>query len=660
MAYSIGVKPNWIKNNSFSLHSSDNASQENLQYLLVESQNHCEEKTYFWHIGVKILSKVGIEKISKLTFNFDPSYQQIVIHEIKVFRNNQWSDHLRTSQFRLLQREENLENHLYSGNLTLVYFFEDIRVGDIIEYSFSYKGENPVFSPYYADTFCLQDNVPLEKIFHRILADPNRSLSFKPFYTDLKPIITDLSPSLREWTWETYDTSPFSCETNEPAWHEKISRVEISQYKNWEEVAKKIYPFYSLPEEFTNSPCPEMKQLVEMWKNSTQDPSKRALLALHFVQDEIRYMGFEDGTGAIKPRDPQTVFKQRFGDCKDKVLLLQALLYLMDISSNPVLVSSRKGFNLDESIPAHNNFDHVVLLIELNGSNYWVDPTLYHQGGTLSTCFIHNYYWGLPISEKTTSLVSIPYQKSEKPTEIHKIFKLTSVESAVLKRTIKYHGALADIHRSIFENDGIKNTTEMHLKIIQDHYGKAVSLSPLNIIDDREKNVLTVSEEYQISTRTQSKQKLLDIRSEIVWDYFDRQVKPERSSPYALAQSLWIQEYIEIISPFSKWTLFLGDLDRKHDSFHFRYKSRMEDTKTSIFYELKNLKDHVTTASIPDYCKIFKEIEPKATLTVLIFDPKFQIQKNSSALHFIYGIIGSLFWIFKFFAYLRKKKNTTL
>jgi transglutaminase-like putative cysteine protease len=47
---------------------------------------------------------------------------------------------------------------------------------------------------------------------------------------------------------------------------------------------------------------------------------------INYVQDDIRYMGVESGIGSIKPFAPEEVAKRRYGDCKDKSLLLVSLL----------------------------------------------------------------------------------------------------------------------------------------------------------------------------------------------------------------------------------------------------------------------------------------------------------------------------------------------
>src|SRR5207245_3226925 len=71
-----------------------------------------------------------------------------------------------------------------------------------------------------------------------------------------------------------------------------------------------------------------------------ESAEQRVLQALRFVQDEIRYMGVEIGVNSHMPYSPATVVKRRYGDCKDKTLLLITMLRALGISARPALVST--------------------------------------------------------------------------------------------------------------------------------------------------------------------------------------------------------------------------------------------------------------------------------------------------------------------------------
>lgn len=61
-----------------------------------------------------------------------------------MLRQGVYLDRLEPNELRLFQREPDLEHFLYSGTKTAYLILPDIRVGDILEYSYSTIGNNPV------------------------------------------------------------------------------------------------------------------------------------------------------------------------------------------------------------------------------------------------------------------------------------------------------------------------------------------------------------------------------------------------------------------------------------------------------------------------------------------------------------------------------------
>lgn len=616
---STGAAPSWVKSYDFSLGEIEvKPSQVNLQYLLIDTQRNWEEQILYCHYVVKTLTKRGVEHISQLAIDFDPSYTQLVMHSIRIFREGKWLDRLEKTRCNLIQRETDLERNLYNGDLTLVYFLEDIREGDIVEYSYSLKGAHPLFSSHYTDKVYMQRDFSVEKIAHRTLADPKFSFLIKPTHTAIEPKICDLSPSLREWCWESSDTPPYSYEENQPVWHNPPIYIEMSQYLTWEEVVKKFYPFYVLPSDFSDSIPLEMGELIEKWKISTPDATKRALLALRFVQDQIRYLGIEEGMRAFKPTDPCLTFQRRFGDCKDKTFLLHALLQLMEIPSSPLLVHTGLGKRLLEALPAPSIFDHIVLQIEIDGTAYYVDPTYNLQGGSLQTNFFPDYGWGLILSKDSKDLISLPKVVFKNPTEIDTSFILETEDIAHLKIKSVFHGSQADQWRGVLEWYGLKKIEEGFLTKMQEIYGGASLDAPIQIVDNREKNITILTESYRVPTETLSDRKSIKIFSYILRDYVDGQINPERASPYQLSYPMWVKERIHVDNPFGRWDRFEQDYKTDHESLLYSLSTRIEKNRASFDLELKHLQDHVPKHSLQDYWCMIHEIARESPYDLLI------------------------------------------
>ncbi len=70
-----------------------------------------------------------------------------------------------------------------------------------------------------------------------------------------------------------------------------------------------------------------------------------------FVQKDIRYFIIEMGMGGYQPHPAADIFRNRYGDCKDKATLLSAMLSSVGIHSAIVIVDTRRGV-IDPAAPS--------------------------------------------------------------------------------------------------------------------------------------------------------------------------------------------------------------------------------------------------------------------------------------------------------------------
>lgn len=605
--FSEGPVPAWVKPCEFPLDPTVKPSQINEQILLIDEQTHWEEQTTYYHRASKFLTQSGAHDFTQIHVEFDPDYERVIFHNLRVLRDGKWSDRLQSSTYKVIQKEEGLENNLYEGVNSLVYFPSDVRVGDVIEYSYSIVGADPVFSAHYDDELYLQQSQAVEKIFYRTLIDPARGLAMKPFNTSLQPQKAELSPHLQEWTWEVLESSPCVREDDTPGWFDPRARVQLSTYKTWQDVASVHHPLYALPEDFV--PSEEMTSCVSQWKAQAEGDTDRAALAIRFVQNEVKYLGFEQGIGGYKPTDPRQVFSRRSGDCKDKVLLLQTLLKLLDIDSLPVLVNADRGKNLPEDLP-NPGFNHVVLRIDIGGKSYWVEVTMTHQTGSLEDNFFPNYYWGLPISQETTELIPLPTTLPKHAEEVYTSIVVKSPRLAELKETKVWHDEAADQIRHLIEDIGLSELSKGALERVQKWYKGAKEIEPTQVVDDRENNTITATAAYEISPRARPGKRFLKLVSMIHEYALDTGINPGRSCPYRLSYPTWVKEHIHVENPLESWGLDVEEMHHEDAAIKYDYSMKKEGHVADIDFELKHLQDHVPVETIPEYWDFINEFEP--------------------------------------------------
>ena len=89
----------------------------------------------------------------------------------------------------------------------------------------------------------------------------------------------------------------------------------------------------------------------------------RAEAIAEFVQKDIRYFVIEKGIGGNQPHPAAEVFRNRYGDCKDKSTLLAAMLSTVGLRSILVLVDTERGFVDPEAPSVYGN--HAIAAIEI-------------------------------------------------------------------------------------------------------------------------------------------------------------------------------------------------------------------------------------------------------------------------------------------------------
>jgi hypothetical protein len=82
-----------------------------------------------------------------------------------------------------------------------------------------------------------------------------------------------------------------------------------------------------------------------------------------FVQKQIRYFAIELGIGGYQPHYAADIFRNRYGDCKDKATLLTAMLSAVGVHATLVVVDTDRGV-IDPDAPSIVG-NHVIAAIEI-------------------------------------------------------------------------------------------------------------------------------------------------------------------------------------------------------------------------------------------------------------------------------------------------------
>jgi hypothetical protein len=178
--------------------------------------------------------------------------------------------------------------------------------------------------------------------------------------------------------WEIKDVPALDLENIHatPDWGALAARVSIqwgdTAVKGTENQWHAIGRWQEQLEEHRHDPTPEIAAKAQELTAGVTDFYTKLSRITQYIQENIRYFVVERGIGGWQPHFAADIYRNRYGDCKDKATLLISMLQAVGIRAHSLSVDHRRGF-VDPAAPSRFS-DHMIAAIELpDGDN---DPRL--------------------------------------------------------------------------------------------------------------------------------------------------------------------------------------------------------------------------------------------------------------------------------------------
>lgn len=137
---------------------------------------------------------------------------------------------------------------------------------------------------------------------------------------------------------------------------------------------KDLYKWYkSLVDSMADEPSIFKEKVAELTENAQTDEEKIKNI-YYWIQDNIRYIAFEDGLAGFKPDESQNVFKKRYGDCKGMANLTKQMLIAAGFDARLTWLGTKR-IAYDYSIPSLSVDNHMICTVFYNGKKIYLDGT---------------------------------------------------------------------------------------------------------------------------------------------------------------------------------------------------------------------------------------------------------------------------------------------
>jgi transglutaminase-like putative cysteine protease len=476
-------------------------------HLLVDQQTRVGarpgEVERYVHQATRVLSEAGTQAASDVRIAFDPHFQRLTLHGVWLHRAGRpRRPVLQARQVKVIQQEQGLEEQLYDGSLTALFFVPDVRAGDVVELAYTLTGDNPVFGGRFSDSLETRYGVPVEHWRQRLLWPARRTLVVTPHGTPLAPAVTPLPDGAREYVWEQRAVPALTPDDGLPTGFDPWPWVQLSEWADWGAVVDWALPLYEAPQRL---PRPLAREVARLGAAAGEDEGARLLAALRFVQDEVRYLGIELGPNSHQPHRPAQVLARRFGDCKDKSLLLVTLLRALGLSAEPALVHTELRASLDAWHATPLAFDHVIVRARAGGREVWVDPTRSLERGGLAALQPPPFARALVLTPGSRGLTPMPAPEAERPLlEVEEVYREEAPEKGQavgptrLTVTTTYRGTEADGMRYQLATTPRADLARDYLNYYARSAPGLESAGGLEVQDAPQEGTLTVVERYTL------------------------------------------------------------------------------------------------------------------------------------------------------------------
>lgn len=610
-AYKTGAAPAWVLPVAAEA-AADPAWQPqrgSVAYLLRDTQTRVDArgKVTFMHLATKALDGSGVEKAANLSINFDPTYQRLTIHTINVIRDGKVIPRLAGARVKLLQRETELDYLIYDGSQTASVLLDDIRIGDIVDYSFSLDGANPVFKGKVSSRVDIAWAVPMDRSFVRLLMPLNRPLRVTTHNSTLQPAISE-ADGYRDYRWDQRNIAAVKVDKGAPEWFNPYAAVQWTEFADWASVVAWSLPLYQPPAR----PGPALRAELERIARENSGAESRTAAVLRLVQREVRYMGIEVGPGSHAPSAPDQVWLRRFGDCKDKTLLTVTLLRALGIDAAPALVNTEFTRDVEHWAPTPLAFNHVLVRVLLEGKVYWLDPTRSMQQGELAHLAQADYGYALVLDPVSTALTRMAPSAISLKT-IRAVFDSTAGVGKPVDYTVSttMRGERADNLRRQLRYNRAEMETQYQNFYARSYEGTH-SNGAMKIEDDEARNELTTVESYRVPSFWVRNDKRGRDEAQVEASEIDEPLKaPEaigRNAPLRLDFPREIIEVTEVRLP-ALWNIKTSDAKVADPAFEFSYKvAKGADGKSVLITaHYKALRDHIEPGDMGRYAGHLKQ-----------------------------------------------------
>lgn len=425
-------------------YKSENKPLEKLYEHIIVKVNDDFSFNMYRKAAIAINNSESVKRFKFLPMYYLPNNERVSNSHVRIIKKSGETEEITDYEDKYYRSKSNgaFTNYSVRG-----YYLPNLEKGDIIEYSYYLKNNNIYEDPFYASIYNLNSVMPVKRATFTFLTD-NKKLNFN---------LAPKTKTKNEYFFEFKDLKEVKKEPSYTGYSSNYNFLSVSSLSSWQELIDwykgLLYKQDILPKNVKD----ELHKAVDKLK-SLKD---KVRWVHNYLFEHTHYVGIELGLNTYKPYSATEVLERKYGDCKDKANLFNALLKEVGIKSEIVLLRTNSLGQINTQIPANPKyFNHAISYIPK--LDLFVDLTA-EKNGLFDLPFTDQEATGIIIKDKE-QLRQLPSLESQ---EVINLVATKNKNNLETKITLVFKKSLASSLRYGLENKELrKNTLQRLLKPI--------------------------------------------------------------------------------------------------------------------------------------------------------------------------------------------------
>ncbi|SCX38420.1 DUF3857 domain-containing protein [Variovorax sp. EL159] len=305
--------------------------------------------------SIRLNNDQGVRQNSQIPLSYSTSLQELEVLEAYTTTKDGRRIDVSSDKILLQQSPQSAGAPMFDDAKVKTVVFPATEVGAVLTLRWRTTQRTPLFPGAFSmsQTFSRTSDIQSSKVTLR--APESLDLHTDAVGLEGGKVASD-QPGIQMWRWTLNNAPAHAPEAGAVSTYDFSPHVSATTFADYG-AAGKAYLERARPKAEVT---PAIRKLADELTKGIEDRRTQAQALYQWVSKDVRYVAIFLGAGGVVPHEAETIAQIKYGDCKDHVTLLEALLAAKGIKSSPVLVNLGAVYALPKVAVTPGAFNHAI------------------------------------------------------------------------------------------------------------------------------------------------------------------------------------------------------------------------------------------------------------------------------------------------------------